>query len=322
MKRFFSQFKEEGERSGVRVDIVFVNCKGAFTATAVMQRLLSSLWLKAGGNSDIGGMVGMLKDQVAKKDALLIIVADEAHVPLRHDRVRGDMLIYCLTRINEVAQGPKVCVSLCLVSNRDVLAMLEESTRGAFGRNNVIHLDRYTLEALRDIIVQRLEIAFHPGAASQECIELIADMAAGEGNARYALELLLTAGMAAECSGSDAVRAEHVRAAKAEIQPWVTHAMPQELEEHERLLLLGIARALRRKPYIGFEEAKGVYLVECECAGAKPKGKTQLRKILDALGRNGLIEIKREGRGRTAKFLITIEDVPAEALVEHLEEMK
>jgi cell division control protein 6 len=275
--------------------------------------------MQTGGKQPINSMARMLKDFIGKRNSVLFVVLDEVHVPLKHDNSRADHLIYCLARINEALKGSPVSVSLCLVSSRDVLSMLEGSTRGVFNRHNIVNLEKYDGRALKDILVHRVRLAFHPGTASGDCLDLIADIAAGSGDARYALEMLYMAGMAAECEGSEMVLPEHIRAAKAEMQPHVTNKMLEELGDHEYLLLLGIARVLRKSEYIGFDGALMAYRIECESRDSNPRKKTQVRALLDGLHMLGLVSIRREGKGKTSRVQISIEDVPVERLIESLE---
>jgi len=318
-RRFFAGLTEKAKQNGISVDLSFVNCKGSYTATEVMKDVLTNLAVQPGGKQPISSMARMLKDFIGKRDSVLFVVLDEIHVPLKHDNSRADHLIYCLARINEALKGPQVSVSVCLISSRDVLSMLEGSTRGIFNKHNIVNLERYTWAALKDILVQRVELAFHPGTASEECLDLISDIASGGGDARYAIEMLYMAGMAAETESSEVVMPEHIRAAKAEIQPHITNKMLEELGEHERLLLLGIARMLRKAEYVEFGAVMTAYRVECEGRDLNPKKKTQVREHLDELQKTGLVSVRKAGRGRTARMLIAIEDAPVGALVERLE---
>jgi cell division control protein 6 len=317
--KFFQGFTEEGKKRGILVDLVYVDCKGA-SPTMVMQHILTALAVQPSPKTCISQLARILKTVILKRNSLLCILIDEAYIPLENDQEKGDALVHCLTRINKVAPGPKACVSVCLISNRDVLAMLEGSTKGMFPAHSIVKLDKYSRNALHDIIVQRVELAFHNGAASKDCLDLIADIASGSGDARTAIELLLTAGMAAQIQGSEVVMPEHVRAAKAEIQPYITENMLRELEEHERLFLLGMSRALRKAPQIAFKEAYVAYSCECEGRGIEARGGIQARKYVAALETRGLIDIKKEGRGKTARWMVAIHDAPVGMLVERLEQ--
>jgi cell division control protein 6 len=234
-KYFFQNLREEGLSKGVNVELVFVNCKASHTPTRVMNKVMKDLRMSAGKNQDT--MTDALKKWLIKNDSRLCVVVDEAHIPLKDKRSEGDRVIYCLSRINEIVSGPKVSVSVCLVSSKDVLSMLEESTQGMFKKNCIIELKGYSRDDLKDILVQRVELAFHPGTISTDCLNLLADISSGEGEARYGIELLLNAGLIAQQQGADEVTAEHIRRAKAEILPYVTEELLEELNQHEKLTL-------------------------------------------------------------------------------------
>ncbi len=319
-KRFFAQLVEDGKKKGVQVDLTFVNCKNESTVSSIMQRIARDVLAEPGNKADLGTMTRALKACVLKRNSIVCVMMDEAAVPFQRDKMKGDQLVYSLTRINEVVPGPSICLSVCLVSNDDVLALMQESTKSAFGRGNVVRLERYSRTALQDILVQRVQLAFHSGAASKECLEMIADIASGTGDARHALELLLLSGLAAQTQGCDEILPEHVRAAEADVRPWVTETMLAQLGRHERLMLLGAARILRKGAYASLKDVYEAYRRECEGKEVEPRGALQARKYLERLETEGLIETKREGEGRTSKIMVTISAVPTEMLVKKLEE--
>ncbi len=277
-KYFFQNLREDGLKKGINVELVFVNCKSSHTPARLMNKVMKDLKMSAGKNQDT--MNEALKTWLIKNNSRLCVVIDEAHIPLKDEKKGGDRVIYCLSRINEIVSGPKVSVSLCLVSSKDVLSMLEESTRGIFKKNCIIELKGYSRDDLKDILVQRVQLAFHPGSISSECLDLLADISSGEGEARYGIELLLNAGLIAQQQGAEEVTAEHIRRAKADILPYVTEELLEELNSQERLTLLSVARSLRKQAYATLLDIQKSYISDCEAKEAKPLGKTKLRSNL------------------------------------------
>ena len=114
--------------------------------------------------------------------------------------------------------------------------------------------------------------------------------------------------------------AEHVRAAKADVEAVVTDHKLRELDRHKRLALLGIARALRGgDAYVVTGRAEENYQVACEEHGEEPRGHTQFWTYLKDLQAAGLIDAKRSGKGHAGTTtIITLHDIPARALEERL----
>ena len=316
-KYFFQNLREDGLKKGINVELVFVNCKSSHTPARVMNKVMKDLRMSAGKNQDT--MNEALKKWLIKNNSRLCVIIDEAHIPLKDGKNGGDRVIYSLSRINEIVSGPKVSVSVCMVSSKNVLSMLEESTRGMFKKNSIIELKGYSRDDLKDILVQRVQLAFHPGTISSECLDLLADISSGEGEARYGIELLLNAGLIAQQQGAEEVTAEHVRRAKADILPYVTEELLEELNSQERLILLSVARSLRKQAYTTFQDIRKTYISDCEAAQVKPLGKTRLRSNLQRLVDLGIVEMVKEGNGRTGRLVFSIPDVPVEAVVEWVE---
>ena len=81
------------------------------------------------------------------------------------------------------------------------------------------------------------------------------------------------------------------------------------LSKHQRMVLLGICRRLKKKDTGSSGDAKKLYMVVCEEYGVKAKGHTTFWKHLKTLEIQGLIDTKTAnsatGRGRTQHITIT-----------------
>ena len=75
-----------------------------------------------------------------------------------------------------------------------LIELMDEAARSSFKRSNVLRLPPYTAPQLMDILSERVRLGFHKGTVAPDAVELIADIAAEEGDARYAIELLEHAG--------------------------------------------------------------------------------------------------------------------------------
>ncbi len=302
------------------MDFVVVNCRQRNTEAAVLLRLVNHFdeRFPDRGFSTME-MLRALRKHLESRKLHLVVVLDEADVLLR--RGAGD-LIYQLSRFDEEKIGGKASLSLIMISQKYLLDMLDPASLSTFRRANSIQFDRYTAPELRDIVADRVRLAFHAGTVPEEAVDLIADISAEFGDARFAIEILEKAGMLAEEEGSEQVTAENVRAAKAFTYSVVTRSKVEELDVQRRLVLLATARAMRDRAYVTTGDVEKMYHVVAEEYGHRARGHTQFWAYLQAVAGEGLLETKVSGDpsgGRTT--YISVPDIPVRVLSEMLEEM-
>jgi len=184
---------------------------------------------------------------------------------------------------------------------------------------NRINLNNYTEKQLIDIINQRIELAFYPKSITSDAIDLIAKLASKNGSARIAIELLRGAGWYAINNELDRVDLECVRASQAEIYPFFTEEKIESLTKRQRLILLAVARALKRDElYTTTGEVESNSKVVFEEYNEDKIAHTTLWKELNELEKEGLIEteVLHTKEGTTTR--IYLQDIPAKVLEEKL----
>lgn len=317
-KRFCVEFQKYANSKGKNLEYVIVNCRQRNTASAVLLRILTHFDERFPDRGfSITEMLQILRKHIQKRKAHLLVVLDEADVLLKKS---GSDLIYSLSRFDEEFVGQKSSVSMILISQKYVLDIMDVPSLSTFKRTNIIEFGKYAADELRDIIGDRVELAFHPGMVEDQSVSLIADIASEWGDARYAIELLEKAGMLADEERSREVTPENVRAAKAETYSTITETKIGELDPHKKLVLLGIARRMKREAYITTGEAEKGYAIACEEFGERKRAHTQFWKYLKELDALGLIDtrVSREGMvGKTT--MISLPEIPAKVLEEKLE---
>lgn len=319
-KRFCEDFARAAAKQDVHVEAVHVNGRKHSTASAVLVHILREL---RGEFPDRGfsveEMLKSLQQRLEPKDTRLIVVLDEADALLKRS---GSDLVYLLTRFNEEQRLVRHGISLVLVSQVDVRGYLDEASASTMKVTHHLKLEKYDAEALQAITHQRVDLAFVPGSVEEEVEELVADIAAEQGSARRAIELLEGAGRAADAERSRRVSAEHVRAAKADVESVVTEQKLRDLDKHKRLTLLAIARSLRDAVHVHTGKAEEGYRVACEEHGEEPRGHTQFWTYLKDLQAAGLIDAKRSGKGQAGMTtIIALHDIPARVLEQRLEDL-
>lgn len=207
------QLNEAAKDKNVFVRVEYIRCTDYTTEYQVIAQLCQQLgrnvphrgWTK-------GEIVNTFRDIFRQtsfgKKLILIVILDEIDILLEKD---GDGILYTLTRTDNV--------SILSISNYvDFKKFIKPRVMSSL-RDKEIVFPPYGADQLADILSERAELAFDEGVLEDDVIPLCSAMAAKEeGDARYALDLLRTAGEIAVDEDSDIVRGEYVRQAKDVIE--------------------------------------------------------------------------------------------------------
>ncbi len=316
-KRFCMDLEEFARSRDRNVKFVLVNCRQRTTEDAVLLAILKR-WDERFPDRgfSIPEKLNVLRKHLERERAHLVVILDEADVILK----KGSDLIYNFTRFDEEFQEPRGSISLILISQRQVLSYLDKATLSTFKRSNVVEFGKYSQTELRDILNDRVGMAFFPNVVQEGCVELIADIASEYGDARYAIEILLKAGELALDEDMREVLPEHVREARATTHALLSEEALQTLDRPKMVALLALARKLEKKAYVTTGEAEEAYALACEEVGERKRGHTQFWKYLQDLDALGFIEAKPSGEGVTGKTtIISMQEVPAKPLIDNLE---
>lgn len=315
-KKFCKDFREYSINLGKPLETVHVNCRRRKTDDSVLLKLVTHFQPSFPDRGfSVDEKLDTLKKDLEKNKCQLIVVLDEADVLIKKS---GSNLIYLLTRFDEEETLVKGSISLILISQKNVLDMLEPAALSTFKKTNLVKCDKYSEDELRDILRQRVELALKEGSVEDETIELIADIAANEGNARTAIELLWKAGLDAGDRNQKLITPENVRTAKGSITQ--LEYKVSNLAPHEKFVLLAIARSLKKGgAYAITSEVEKRYSVICEEYSDKPRGHTQFWNYLKSLDAYNIIDAKKSSKGIIGNTtLISMPDMPAKELEEFL----
>ena len=279
---------------------VHVNCRNAATPSRVMQKIVQDL---DPGHPDRGLGVGELLTSVRRilqsGNTHLIVILDEVDHLLRRS---GDDIIYKLMRIDE-DRDSNGTLSTILVSQEQVLDLLENAVISRLGRSNHIRVPPYDEEGLMKIVSQRRELGLVTGTCPDDILQLVSQAAAPSGDARHSIELLEGAAKRAEASGSSMIEAKDVQRTVVTMPSNADSMNIDAIPPHAMLILLGLCRRLKRQESVTSGEAEKLYHVVCEEFDESPKGHTTLWKHLKRLAQEDIIVTKTAksevGRGRT-----------------------
>ena len=311
-KRFAYDLAAALAKQGKRLEMVHVNCRKLKSAGLAMLAIVNRFepnYPERGFS--VGEMLRDLRKMLATKGCHLLVILDEVDALLKSD---GSNLVYDLTRFNDDSGPDWVGVSLLMVSQENVLPLLDNAALSTFKSTNVLRIDPYAAPQLESIVGQRVDLAFYPGAVEGDTVCLVADIAAQDGNARLAIEVLHKAGQIADDEGKTQVGPEQVRAAKESSHSYITTAKLVNLPRHSLFALLALARRLKREggAYATTGAVEEVYKLVCEEFGEEPRGHTQFWKYLNQLRDSGIILSRLSGKGQTGTTqLLSIPDAPA-----------
>jgi len=313
-RRFCVELTKRAQQGGRALDHVLVNCRQRMGDDAVLLAILKSYDERFPDRGfSISEKLNVLRTWLEKRTTNLVLILDEVDALLKKS---GSNLIYTFTRFGEEHAGGKGHISLILISQKtDALDYLDKAALSTFRRTSAVEFAKYTKDELRDIIQIRADLAIHPGCVGTEVLDLVSDIASEFGDARYAIEILWNAGLLADEESAEEIGAEHVRGAKAGVHPTGMEDRLKALDRSRALILLSVARKIRRKAYISTGAAEEAYTLVCEEYGEKKRGHTQFWKYLRDLDALGLIDAKISGEGVVGKTtLISLPEIPAKTL--------
>ena len=315
-QRFGKDLEAEAARRRVKAKYIHVNCRevrgSLFMALNRVVRKLRPNFPDRGFSAD--ELLDTLMRILDEEDTQLVLSLDEVDALI--EKEGGDAL-YNLSRVQEARlEGPRRLSLICISKDPEAFQGLDRSTLSTLQRN-IIRLPEYTAPQLTDILANRTEMAYRPGAISEEILEFIGELASSEnGDARYGIDLLWRAGKYADTDYSQEVYPEHVRKAAATLFSVISPTDLRQLSRHELLALLGIARHFRhsREPVATTGEAELAYQMACEERGENPRGHTQYWKYLNRLSALDAVSTKLDATEKGRTQLISLRKIPAEHL--------
>jgi cell division control protein 6 len=253
------------------------------------------------------------------EDRYLLLILDELDYFIKQN---GADILYDLTRLMDDRLNAPQRLSIIGVG-RDISLddnLFDPSTLSTLQRN-ILKFEGYTSEALYEILEDRVGIAFEDNTVMDETLQIICDVAAGRGDARFAIELLWRAGKQADSEGTYKVIPDYARRAKTDIHPELRKEVFTTLPLQNKILLLSLARSLKevRGAYVTMGELEEMYQSICEEYDQEPRAHTQIWEWVQDLNAHSIIDTKRSGAGQRGQTtLIGISDVPAEMLEDFL----
>jgi archaeal cell division control protein 6 len=261
---FGRELEESALKSRVNLKHLYVNLKLHAGRRAIFYRHLCESLSRKMPIAGMGAeeLLTQLVRYLREKEMYLLLSLDDLDYWLQ--KTKDTTILYDLTRLNEIdpGGGSSNVLGIIFVSRTtEFYQELDPAELSTLGRIP-IRFKPYTINEIADILLDRISGAFHPSAINESVIDFVAKIASAppsNGDARYALDLLLHAGNYAERSGADGVLPEHVRYVVEQLHPTFTQEDVLNLPSTAHALaLMAVAIALRsnRKTYATLKEIR------------------------------------------------------------------
>lgn len=234
-KYVLGHLEAKAKELGAPVRCCYVNCRIVGSDYRVLATLAQSIGLTVPFTGlSVGEVFDRFKVSLESSRITLIIVLDEADALIK---VRGDGLLYELTRANENLRGSKLAL-IGISNDLRLKEFLDPRVLSSLSEEEIVFRP-YDASELRNILRERALVAFHDGALSDAALGLCSALAAAEhGDARRALDLLRVAGEVTERCGATIVIEDHVREAEKHIELNRVFEALKNLTLHSKLVVL------------------------------------------------------------------------------------
>ncbi|MFH0829794.1 MAG: orc1/cdc6 family replication initiation protein [Candidatus Aenigmatarchaeota archaeon] len=283
---------------GQKVRIIYINCKmkrGADTE----YRLLATLAKQLGREVPF---TGLPTDQVYRavfecidsEKQVVLLVIDEIDALVRRT---GDEILYNLTRVNSELKQAKLAI-IGITNDLGFIDALDPRVRSSLGEEEFV-FPPYNAIQLQDILRQRAEIAFAPGALGAGVIEKAAALAAQEhGDARRALDLLRVAAELAERKGETVVTTAHVDASQEKIDTDKVIETIRAQPRQSQAVLAAILKLAEKDRFVSTGDVWDVYNRLCAEQGLRPLTQRRVSDLIGELDMFGIITARVISKGR------------------------
>ncbi|RMF90467.1 MAG: ORC1-type DNA replication protein [Methanobacteriota archaeon] len=312
-----SELESTGQKLNIPVKTAYINCEITDTQYRVLQNLAETFGERVpftGWPTD--KVYRTFLSSIDQQKQCVVIILDEVD---RLVQKSGDDIIYNLTRINSELKHARV--SIIGISNdlkfKDYLDARVQSSLS----EEVVVFKPYDARQLEDILNQRAELAFKPGAVDEYVIPLCAAFAAREhGDARKALDLLRVSGEIAERESATRVQERHVRMAKDRIEADSIVEAVRTLPTQSKILLYAIILLTEQKHRnITTGDVYDTYSRLCKKAGLDILTQRRVSDLLSELDLLGIVNstVVSKGRyGRTRQIHLMVPLVGIRLVVE------
>ena len=228
VKFIFRNFEEFSDR----VKTIYINTWDYNTAHAILAKIVLDMGLfvqRRGLSKD--EILEKLIEALKKSKKSIIFCLDEVDQLIKKD----ETALYDILRLNQYVDNP---IGLVMISNyRDILVNVEPRIKSSLDVEE-IEFKQYTLQEMKDILMERCKHVFRPGLLKQGVILLCANHAVQRGgDVRLGLECLRKAARACENENANKISVQHVKQVLKDVKQIKLKMMKENLKGIEKDIL-------------------------------------------------------------------------------------
>lgn len=293
----------------INLKVPFINAKNSNTPYKILYEIAELLGINKEGKTQVyftglsmSEATDRILDFIRRRSIRVVIVIDEIDSLVNR---KGDDILYNFTRANERISSDQF-ISLIGISNSLTFKdKLDPRVKSSLSEEELV-FNPYTIEQLKQILIDRCKLAFYDNVIPIGVINLCAAIAGREtGDARKAIDLLRVAAEIAERSMTLKISEDHIRSAQQKIDSDTNYEILRNSTLHSKLVILSIIKSKNGST----GEIYTIYQYFCSKIQQEPLTQRRMTQIVGELDQLGLIttNIVNQGRyGRTQRIKLHI----------------
>jgi cell division control protein 6 len=293
----------------INLKVPFINAKNSNTPYKILYEIAELLGINKEGKMQVyftglsmSEATDRILDFIRRRSIKVVIVIDEIDSLVNR---KGDDILYNFTRANERISSDQF-ISLVGISNSLTFKdKLDPRVKSSLSEEELV-FNPYTIEQLKQILIDRCKLAFYDNVIPIGVINLCAAIAGREtGDARKAIDLLRVAAEIAERSMTMKISEDHIRSAQQKIDSDTNYEILRNSTLHTKLVILSIIKSKNGST----GEIYTIYQYFCSKIQQEPLTQRRMTQIVGELDQLGLIttNIVNQGRyGRTQRIKLHI----------------
>jgi cell division control protein 6 len=319
-KYVLNRMTEKSKTMDTKIRTSYINTRIASTEYRILSELAASLGVTLPFTGlSLSEAFNRITTKIREDSLKTIFILDEIDFLVKSS---GDNLLYEFTRANESLTNNAFITLVGISNDLKFKESLDPRVLSSLNEEEIV-FSPYSVDELKAILHERIEMAFIKGGVSEAAINLCAGMAAGEhGDARRAVDLLRVAGELAERGEAEIVEDSHVREASKSIERDRVLEAIQSLPIHGKLTLF-VVSYFKEAENTGHVYAK--YVDVAKRLGLEPLTQRRVSGLLSELDLLGLVSapVVSKGRmGRSKKIRLEVPQQVIEASLKDDDTMK
>jgi len=311
IKNVVERLVNKAKLLNIHITVPVVNGKTANTSYKILYEIAEAMGINQEEKKfqvyftglSIGEATDRILDYIKLKKLKVILVIDEIDSLVDKN---GDDILYNFTRANERISSDQF-ISLIGISNSLTFKdKLDPRVRSSLSEEELV-FNPYTIDQLKQILVDRCKLAFYDDSISLGTINLCAAMAGREtGDARKAIDLLRVAAEIAEQNRMSTVQESHIRIAQEKIDRDTNYEILKNSTTHTKIVILSL---INPNSDSNTGQIYDTYTHLCNQLQQEPLTQRRITQIISELDQLGLVttSIINLGRyGRTQKIRLAI----------------